>query len=257
MSELEVKEYWDRQPCNSGWGKPFEEGTLEWFKAIEEKRKEAYPHISKFACYDQWRGRRVLEIGSGLGCDTIQFAMAGAIVTAIDISPHSAQLTRKHLEVYGLKGVTLCLNAENLPYKDCQFDLVYSWGVIHHSPNPPKVISEVYRVMKDGATFKAMLYNRYSICGLIAYMIAVKQHHPFISLKTAFANNAESPGTQAYTSGEIGELLKQFTEVKITPDLMAEWEIIGNSPRLRLLSRVMGIYPKGLASWYLVEAKKA
>ncbi len=257
MSELKVKEYWDINPCNSGWGEPYKEGTLEWFKLIEEKRELAYPHIGSFARYQDWKGKNVLEIGSGVGCDTVLFAKSGAYITAVDLSSHSADITSEHLKVHGLNGKAICANAESLPFDDCQFDLVYSWGVIHHSPNPPKIIDEVYRVMKEGATFKTMLYGRYSISGLLAYMEAIKhRHHPFVSLTFAYAEYSESPGTKAYTSGGIRRLLKQFTDVKIIYDLASEEDIINNSPRLKPLKKLMKVYPKSLASWYLVETKK-
>ena len=234
--ENRIREYWNNSPCNSGWGAPFKEGTLGWFKNIEDKREWAYPHIRDFARYEDWRDKKVLEIGCGVGCDTVLFAKAGAIITAVDLSLRSVELTLKHLWVYELYEKVICINAEELPF-DNSFDLVYSWGVIHHSPNPAKLFNEIYRVMKAGATFKAMLYHRYSLGGLM----------------NCFKDN-ESPGTKTFTYGEIRKMLRKFDKVNITPTLMAEEDIIRNSPKLPGWS--LRFYPKRLSSWCLVEAIK-
>jgi len=135
-----VREFWNARPCNLRHStKPI--GSREYFDEVERRKYFVEPHIPGFAEFQRWSGKRVLEIGCGLGTDTVSFARAGAQVTAIELSNDSAALARQRLEIFGLsdRAAIHVGNAEELPavIPPETFDLVYSFGVIHHSPHGP------------------------------------------------------------------------------------------------------------------------
>ena len=113
--------------------------------------------------YERYRGKRVLEIGCGMGCMASNWASHGAQVTAIDLNPVAVAQTTQRFQAFGLEGDIREVDAESLPFPDGQFDFVYSWGVIHHTPGIRKAIQDIYRVLRPGGRVGLMLYNRESI----------------------------------------------------------------------------------------------
>jgi 2-polyprenyl-3-methyl-5-hydroxy-6-metoxy-1,4-benzoquinol methylase len=137
----EVMRFWDTRPCNIRHSRS-EIGTKAYFDEVEKRKYFVEPHIPPFAQFEKWKGKRVLEIGCGIGTDAVNFARAGADYTGVDLSGASLDLARRRFAVYGLRGTFHLGNAEELlqlvPVQ--VFDLIYSFGVIHHSPEPPRVI---------------------------------------------------------------------------------------------------------------------
>lgn len=158
-----VKEYWDRRPCNVRHSRK-EVGTREYFDEVEARKYFVEPHIPAFADFANWKGKKVLEVGCGLGTDAVNFARAGADYTGIDLSEASLDLARKRFEVFGLRGSLFWCNAEKLAESlpSQAFDLVYSFGVIHHTPDPRTVFEQISRVISPTGTLKCMLYARNS-----------------------------------------------------------------------------------------------
>jgi SAM-dependent methyltransferase len=119
--------------------------------------------------YDKYRGKKVLEVGCGMGAMTMNWARAGAQVTAIDLTPTAVEQTQRRLEIFGLKADVRQADGRKLPFENGEFDYVYSWGVLHHSPDLDQSIAELMRVAKPGGGFGVMLYHRHSF--LYAYMV--------------------------------------------------------------------------------------
>lgn len=159
----DVLSYWDRRPCNIRHSTR-EVGTREYFDEVEARKYFVEPHIPGFAQFERWHGKSVLEIGCGLGTDAVNFARAGARYTGVDLSPVSLELARTRFGVYGLPGEFLCSNGEELSkaLPPGSFDLVYSFGVIHHTPRPRAVIESARRLIRDGGELRIMLYARHS-----------------------------------------------------------------------------------------------
>src|SRR5881628_1594338 len=138
-----VQEYWNSRPCNIQHS-PKEVGTREYFDEVEARKYFVEPHIPRFAEFERWKGKSVLEIGCGIGTDTINFARHGAAVTAVDLSTASIDVARQRAEVFGLSDRIQFVqgNSEELDrlVEAGKFDLVYSFGVIHHTPHPDRVI---------------------------------------------------------------------------------------------------------------------
>jgi ubiquinone/menaquinone biosynthesis C-methylase UbiE len=160
-----VRDFWNAQPCNV-FHSPKPVGSREYFDEVERRKYFVEPHIPAFAEFPRWKDRRVLEIGCGIGTDTVNFARAGAQVTAIDLSDESAALARKRCEVYGLGDrVTIHVgNAEELPsiVRPEPYDLVYSFGVIHHSPHPRRIVEHLRRYLMPQSELRLMVYSRVS-----------------------------------------------------------------------------------------------
>jgi len=255
--EQMVRDYWDKQPCDTKYAKGSPEASLEYFEEIEESRYKYQSFIFSFAQFTRWHKKKVLEIGCGCGTDLLQFAKAGANIYGIDMSPHSVELTKKRLALYGVIGKVRRDNAEDLHWiKDKTFDLVYCWGVIHHSPNPERLTAEIHRVLKTGGTLKAMVYHRFSALGLLVYLKSIKKHkHPLISLKAAFSESMESPGTKAFSFREIKELFKDFSQLKLIPTPIFEYSAL-RYIKLLSLSPLLKCYPDSLISWITIEGVK-
>ncbi|MBK7993350.1 MAG: class I SAM-dependent methyltransferase [Blastocatellia bacterium] len=156
-----VREFWNENPCGTKFAQA-EIGTVEFFNAIEKHRYETEWHILEMANFPAWKGKTVLEVGCGLGTDAVQFARAGAIYTGVDLTPRSIELVGKRFQQQNLTGNFQVADAENLPFPDNHFDLVYSHGVLHHTPDTQKAINEVHRVIKPGGRALVMLYHRNS-----------------------------------------------------------------------------------------------
>jgi ubiquinone/menaquinone biosynthesis C-methylase UbiE len=159
----DVRKYWDQRPCNIRHS-PQPVGTRAYFNEVEERKYFVEPHIPDFAQFKRWAGKRVLEIGCGIGTDAVNFARAGADYTAVELSANSLDLARRRFEVFGLDGRFFCSNAEQLSalVEPASFDLVYSFGVIHHTPDQRAVIEEARRVIRPDGELRIMLYAKHS-----------------------------------------------------------------------------------------------
>lgn len=219
MSVDAVRQYWNRRPCNLRHSTA-EVGTRRYFDEVEARKYFVEPHIPRFAEFDRWKGKRVLEIGCGLGTDTINFARAGAQVTAVDLSSESLALARRRAEVYGLADrVTFYeANAERLAetVPAGVYDLVYSFGVIHHTPHPERVIQQIREnYVAPGSTLKVMVYHRYS--WKVFWIWLTEGRRSGLSLNEVVARNSEAqtgcPVTYTYTRQGGRELLGPDFEV--------------------------------------------
>jgi ubiquinone/menaquinone biosynthesis C-methylase UbiE len=216
-----VHDYWQSRPCGSSLSHA-EPGSKKFFDEIEEARYRLEPFIPRFAEFERWRGRRVLEVGVGLGTDFVRFARAGAALTGLDLTEASVSLVRRRLELEGLGAELVVADAESLPFSNESFDLAYSWGVLHHMPNTQRAIDEVHRVLKVGGEARMMLYSRRSWVALAVWLRHALLHgRPWQSLVEALGQSMESPGTKAYTQLELEEMFSGFRETKfirfITP----------------------------------------
>lgn len=157
----DVREYWSENPCGADQSDASD--RRRYFEEIERRRYAQEPHIIPEGAFPSFAGKRVLEIGCGVGTDGAQFARGGALYTGINIDAGSVALARERFELEGLPGTIRQMNAEQLEFPDGTFDHVYSFGVIHHSPNTEGIVREMFRVLKPGGTVTVMVYNKSSV----------------------------------------------------------------------------------------------
>ncbi|MDD5757817.1 MAG: methyltransferase domain-containing protein [Desulfobulbaceae bacterium] len=155
----EAQNQWNNDPCGSHYVKESALHTLDWYLEVERYRYDKYgPWMPEVMEFNQHSGEQVLEIGSGIGTDLSQFAINGAIVTDVDLAAGHLALAEENFRLRGLNGRFIQHDAENLPFEDNSFDVVYSNGVIHHIPNTKRVVEEIYRVLKPGGKAIVMVY---------------------------------------------------------------------------------------------------
>jgi SAM-dependent methyltransferase len=154
-----VRAFWQANPCGVKFADAAP-GTRRFYELVEAHRYTSEWHIPLAADFSSARGLKVLEIGCGLGTDGAQFAAAGANYTGVDLTEAAVELARKRFELFDLSGKFQTADAENLDFANESFDLVYSHGVLHHTPDTAKAIREVHRVLRPGGRAIVMLYHR-------------------------------------------------------------------------------------------------
>lgn len=225
-----VQNYWNDRPCNIRHsGRPV--GTREYFDEVETRKYFVEPHIPEFAEFPRWRGKRVLEIGCGIGTDTINFARAGARVTAVDLSEESLNVARKRADVFNLSDRVRFVrgNSEELdrflPVE--AYDLVYSFGVIHHTPHPERAIQCIRNYMTGDSELRLMLYSKVSY--KLFWIMKEEGIWDMGRLDELIARNSEAqtgcPVTYTYTFNEARALLAGFEILEMRKSHIFTWDV--------------------------------
>ncbi|WP_157871346.1 class I SAM-dependent methyltransferase [Pseudodesulfovibrio piezophilus] len=199
----QVYEYWNETVCCSthATSDPL---SREYFEEIEHYKYCNEPELHAFAQFSRYRGKKVLEVGVGAGTDFLQWVRCGAEAHGVDLTPAAIAHTTTRLDAYGLKAASLGVaDCEHLPFDDGTFDLVYSWGVIHHTPDTGAALSELIRTVRPGGEIKVMIYNRHSPVALYRWWkMAALKGKPWKSLNWVMDHHMESKGSKAYTEAE-------------------------------------------------------
>lgn len=219
VTKAAVKAHWEAEPCGTR-AVPAEDRRA-FFAEIERRHAAAEPYLPGWARFERGRGQRLLEIGVGVGTDFAAWVRAGAIATGIDLTEAGVALTRERLQLEGLTARVEQGDAESLAFPDASFDLVYCYGVLHHTPDTPQAIAEVLRVLRPGGTALLMLYHYPSWTALwIWARQCLARMRPWHSPRWAVAQYLESPGTTAYTVREARRLLRGFSSATLRIELM-------------------------------------
>lgn len=223
VSVKSVMDFWDKRPCNIRHSQA-KIGTKKYFDEVEIRKYFVEAHIPKFAQFQKWRRKKVLEVGCGVGTDTINFARVGAKVTAVELSKKSLEIAKKRAKVFGLdKWIKFYLaNAEELskvvPVEP--YDLIYSFGVIHHTPHPEKVITEIKKYCYKNTIIKVMIYHRYA--WKVLWILLSFGRGAFWKTDKLIAAHSEaatgSPVTYVYSKQQARKLLNGFRILEISVD---------------------------------------
>jgi SAM-dependent methyltransferase len=221
-----AREQWTHDPAGAVYGRLHEFGTREFFDEVERHRYEEYaPWMREVMGFNQFAGKRLLEVGCGMGTDLLQFARGGANVTGVDLTPRSVETSRHHLKLYDQTGYFAISDAENLPFADESFDAIYSNGVLHHTPDTGRAVREVHRVLRPGGLARVMLYHRHSWnywCeiilhrGLLRGQLLRGQSAADIMSRYVEVNEGEGrPLVKVYSREQSRKLFSAFSEVQI------------------------------------------
>ncbi len=253
--KTKVASFWGQNPCGSGLADGLRPGSPEFFEATEAARYKREPFVREFARFEEWKGKKVLEVGCGMGTDLSMFARHGAQAVGLDLTYAGTALAARRLAHRGLVARVTVADSESLPFPEGIFDLVYSWGVIHHTPNTAIAARELVRVARPGGRVLAMIYNRRSLVALQAYFLyGAFRGRPFRRLKEVIASHLESPGTKAYTVAEAREVFASLEYIRITPVVTPYDLRIG---RNRFLPAWVGAFvPRGLGYFLVIEGTK-
>lgn len=246
----QVQHQWNNNPVGSHYAKQAPPHTVDWFLEVEAHRYGEYgPWMPRLMEFDRHRGERVLEVGGGMGTDLAQFARNGAIVTDVDLSAGHLDLARENFRLRGLTGTFIHHDAEMLPFPDGTFDVVYSNGVIHHTPNTQSVIDEIYRVLKPGGKAIIMVYAEHSLnywsakvakLGLRGGLLQALSMGDIMSRAVEMTRNNARPLVKVYTARRLRKMFASFSDVHIhkrqltAPELPAalRWVPLGVTERI-------------------------
>ena len=218
-SKTRVKDFWNAQSC----GEVYATGSsdLEYYKSETKKRYELEPYIQDFAKFYDGADKDVLEIGVGMGTDHSQWALSNPLsLNGVDLTPRAIDHVTKRFSLLNLNSTLKIADAEKLPFDENSFDIIYSYGVLHHSPDTPTAINEVYRALRPGGVTRIMIYHRYSLTGYMLWLrYGLLAGKPLTSLDKIYSKYLESPGTKAYTVSDTEKMFSNYKNVNIKVQL--------------------------------------
>jgi len=251
-----AREQWSQDPCGAEYVREHELGTRDFFDQIERHRYEQYaPWMRRVMGFDKFPGARLLEIGCGMGTDLLQFARGGARCVGIDLTPRSVEISRHRFALYGAPGTFMISDGEQLPFASDTFDVVYSNGVLHHTPDTAGAIREVHRVLRPGGTAKVMLYHRHSLNywfeiilrrGVVGgEFLRGRSAEEIMSRVIEFSDHDARPLVKVYSRKQARALFDQFREVEIAVEQLTREELRFLAPlvsekRFEKLGRQLG-----------------
>jgi ubiquinone/menaquinone biosynthesis C-methylase UbiE len=260
----DVQNYWEQGAC----------GEVYVIDDVAQQTTARYalePYIFDFARFEEGAGKDVLEVGVGMGADHAEWAKhVPHTLAGVDLTERALEWTRQRLQSLGYVPDVQQGDAEALPFKEASFDLVYSWGVIHHSPDTLKAVAEIHRVLRFGGVARVMIYHTWSLTGLMLWgRYALLAGKPWRTLADVYAHHLESPHTKAYTKGTARKMFEHagFKSVTVKVQLnhgdLLQGEV-GQRHRGRLLSAAKALWPRWLfrtvtpflGLYLLIEARK-
>ena len=264
------KAVWGASPAGQTFGGDSAVGTRQFFESVLAKRSDSeQPWLFELVPFPAYKGKRVLELGCGAGYDAYEFIRQGADYTGIDITPENIERVRSHLSHFGLSPNVQEGDAEHLTFPDASFDIVYSNGVLHHTPDIMRSFTEAYRVLKPGGTFWVILYHKHSIVywvniGLISHILVgrfLRQSFRHTIAKVETTPSDALPIVNVYSRGDVRRLLRKVgfhvDAVHIRkfvaedlPPLPVLWPLWRRVPQsvLRRIGRYFGWYVVASAS---------
>jgi SAM-dependent methyltransferase len=261
--KLETQKQWDTDPCAAETVRDVERGTLEFYRRIRKHRYEEYgPWFPSVMRFDDFRTKDVLEIGVGLGSDHYSFAKNGNRMTALDLSREHLRHTVTHLSLEGLTTNAVYGDAEDMPFPDNSFDVVYSFGVLMSTPNTAKAFSEVHRVLRPGGVAIISIYHRHSwffwiqtflVAGVLKLGFLRKGYRRVMSeIEYRSDKNSAVPLVKVYSRVNLQTFCRHFKRVDVTACHVEPSHFYRLSWLLKGLERRDLERYLGFGGWYLV-----
>jgi len=221
---------WINDPCGSNYSEE-NKLTKEFFSQVEKHRYFIQPwNLEDINSFDL-DGKKVLEIGFGMGTDHILLARRNAILHGIDMGSTNHSYTKKRFQLFDLKTSLVMGDAESLPFQESAYDFVYSFGVAHHSPDTQKIINETYRVLKPGGKSYFTVYNKNSLLFwwsvfFAHFLVAGGWNKRTLQRQLSlieYPNTNENILVKLYQKDDFADLFKKYSKVEthirhLTPD---------------------------------------
>lgn len=200
-----VRDYWDERVTDWKVAR-HPSGTPEFYAETEAYRYEKLDYLDAALDFPSHAGRRLLDVGCGLGNDLARFAAAGARVTGIDLAPRAVQLARRNFAQRGLDGEFAVMDGECLQLPDASFDVVYCHTVLHFTPDPAAMVREIHRVLRPDGLAILMTVNRRSWMNALRHVLHVEVDYE------------DAPVFRPRSVAEFRELLRPFGRVELRPE---------------------------------------
>ena len=225
--KLEARKQWDADPCGAETAAPVTPESEQWYASVRDHRYNVYaPWLPEILCPAHWSGADVLEIGVGLGSDHLSFAQTGARMHALDLSLEHLRHTQRHLALHGFASQAQLGDAEHNPWPSCSFDLVYAFGVLHHTPGTTRAVAEVLRVLRPGGTALIALYHRDSwfywlrtivFRGVVGFgLLRLGPRRLLSEIEHRSPGNEALPLVKVYSRRQARKLFTGFERVHVT-----------------------------------------
>jgi SAM-dependent methyltransferase len=208
-----VRDFWNRNVCHVSFIKTPESGSRAFFEEAEALRYRYHYHLLPLfdQLAQQYHGGRLLEVGCSMGTDLLQLARRGFQVTGIDLTEAGIELAKQRFALYAFAVDLRVGDAENLAFEDATFDVVYSFGVLHHTTDTEQAVREIWRVLRGGGTAIAMLYHRHSL-NYVA--------HQLLGIPPDGSRSDPVPIARTYSRNQAHKLFAQFSEVHVDVDYL-------------------------------------
>jgi ubiquinone/menaquinone biosynthesis C-methylase UbiE len=230
-----AREQWTHDPCGARYGQKYEFATREFFDEVERHRYQEYAKwMPSVMGFDQFAGKQLLEVGCGMGTDLLQFARGGAHCTGVDLTLRSVELSRLHFALYDQHARFLLADAEQLPFAESSFDVVYSNGVLHHTPGTLAAVREIHRVLRPGGIAKVMLYHRHSFHywgeiilhrGILRGQLLRRKPEEILSRYAEYSEHEGHPLVKVYSREQARSLFESFSQVGVEIEQMMQSEL--------------------------------
>jgi SAM-dependent methyltransferase len=265
VEKQQAREQWSQDPCGARYGAKYEFATREFFDEVERHRYQEYaPWMPEVMGFREFEGRRLLEVGCGMGTDLLQFARGGAICTGVDLTPRSVEISSLHFGLYDMRADFVLGDGERLPFASESFDVVYSNGVLHHTPDTARAVRELHRVLRPGGVAKVMLYHRNSLYywteiilhrGLLrGHFLRGRSPEEIMSRYVEYSSAEARPLVKVYSRRQALSLFEPFRETKTEVEQMIREELRFLGP---LVSEKMFSRLRRSAGWnVIITARK-
>jgi ubiquinone/menaquinone biosynthesis C-methylase UbiE len=201
----EIRRYWNEHIHDLEIAK-HPVGAKGFFDDLDEYRFDKLRYLPNVVDFTAYRGKKLLEVGCGVGIDLVRFAKGGAIVTGVDLAQKSIELAKKNFELNGLHGDLRLMNGEDLQFDNNSCDVVYAHGVLQYTADAQKMVDEIYRVLKPGGEAIMMVYNKYSWLNFLSKLMKVELEHE------------DAPVLKKYSIPEFKSMLSRFSKIEIIPE---------------------------------------
>lgn len=264
QEKLEAKKYWNRFPCGAGKHlSRFKPESLEWFDEVRRSRYEDTDRwMTQKIDFSAAKNKKLLEIGFGIGSDLLTFCENGAEVYGIDLSDEHYRLASKNFELHNQKCTLKICDASEIGFPTNYFDVVYSNGVLHHTPDTARCISEAYRVLKPGGLFILSMYYKYSAFHLYNKcfydgILRGKLRLGYNGLMSTVERGADGltlkPLVKTYSKRKLRNIMHDFSSIKLELAHFTRDHLPGIGI---ILPRNIEQLLEPLVGWYLIAFAK-